>query len=63
MEFEEEELKYFEVLARELSSAISTAGYVNFDGNIPVPKSMNNDHEIDWSQKHKKLLKSHLKPK
>ena len=44
------------MLARELSSAISAAGYVNFDGNIPVPKSMNKEHEIDWNQKQKNCI-------
>lgn len=52
-QFEEEELKEFELLVRELSSHISAAEYVNFDADIPAfqPMSM----ALIGNKKHEKI--------
>ena len=50
MEFEEEELREFEIFVRELIPNISATDYVNFDTGIPTSKPMINELEIDTTK-------------
>ena len=38
-------------LGKKFTTDISTAEYVNFDENVPVPEPMINEFEIDWQQR------------